>query len=72
MHELHNHNNVCMQRPVSYEVPELQGAVESDVFERAGVYVPTAVSAPHYIAIAGELAACCTLLIYLYITPCMG
>ena len=63
MHELHNYNNVCMQRPASYEVPELQEAVESDVFDRAGVYVPTAVSVPYF---AGELASCCTLSIHLY------
>lgn len=35
----------CMQRPASYEVPRPQEAAESDVFDRTGIYVPTAVSA---------------------------
>ena len=35
----------CMQGPASYEVPQPQEAVESDVFDRAGIYVPTVVSA---------------------------
>ena len=34
-----------MQRPASYEVPHPQEAAESDVFDIAGIYVPTAVSA---------------------------
>ena len=34
-----------MQRSASYEIPHPQEAAESDVFDRAGIYVPTAVSA---------------------------
>ena len=35
----------CTQRPAGYEVPQPQEAAESDVFDRAGIYIPTAVSA---------------------------
>ena len=34
-----------MQRPANYVIPKPQGGVESDVFDTAGIYVPTPVSA---------------------------